>query len=307
MDHDNDRFASSGIREEAVDNFQEHKAIIPKLLCCVCLHIVKTPMECLRCDTLYCNNCLEIVRMAGKHCVSKCDTSAILKKANKFVREVLDRLTFTCNRCARTKITYDEYVIHVDICNVDKDLASRDKFIKEVMEKEAKIEILTRQIEEFKFSQITNLSKNELRSSLVTNVLNTTQKMELYNATIQGKVQEFTSLVEKKNYPILEEVSAKNYYWTCLHYSMHYGKLDLILYMLGTLKGKSLLDSAMRLESNDGRCPLICLLRSNILSPDEKKKILETIFTKFTFFVSAAVKKELKNKGLEYLQKRFKF
>jgi len=253
-----ERFASSGIREEAVDNFGDYKGIIKNLLCCVCLDIVKNPMECSKCETLYCTICWEIIKMAGKQCVSKCDASSTIKKANKFVREILTKLSFTCNRCGKTKIIYDDYVKHHETCMVDPNTQSRDQLINIVLEKEMQIDNLSREIEGFKYSQITSMNKNDLRSSLVSNVLNTSQKMELYNATIQGKTNDFKKFILEKKYPVLEEVSAKNYYWTCLQYAMHYGKKDIILFIFEILKGQNLLDTAMRLESNDGRCALSC-------------------------------------------------
>ena len=244
--------------------------------------------------------------MAGKQCVSKCDSSSVIKKANKFVREILTKLSFTCNRCKKSKIIYDDYLKHLDTCNIEPNTPSRDQLINIVLEKEAQIDQLSREIENFKYSQITSMNKNDLRSSLVSNVLNTSQKMELYNATITGKTNDFKRYILEKKYPVLEEVSAKNYYWTCLHYAMHYGKKDIILFIFDVLKNQNLLDTAMRLESNDGRCPLSCLLRSNTLSIEMKRDILDTILMKYSgVFLSNVVKKELKNRNLDYLIKRY--
>ncbi len=243
--------------------------------------------------------------MAGKQCVSKCDSSAVIKKANKFVREILSKLTFTCTRCNKSKIYYEEYIKHLDTCKHDTNEPTRDHLIGLVLEKETEIEQLNKEIENFKYSQITSMNKNDLRSSLVSNVLNTNQKMELYNATIQGKIKDFMKFINEKKYPILEEVSAKNYYWTCLHYAMHYGRKDIILFIFDNLKSQNLLDTAMRLESNDGRCPLSCLLRSNTLNTEKKKDILDTIIAKYNIFVSSVVKKEIKNRNLDYILRRY--
>ncbi len=300
-----ERFACSGISEDRLDNFEDYKGIIKNLLCCVCLDIVKTPMECSKCETLYCQICWEVLKMAGKPCVSKCGDTAIIKKANKFVREILEKLSFTCSRCNKTKIFYDEYIKHLNTCNVDPETPSRDQLINIVLEKEEKIDTLTKEIEGFKLSQITSMNKSELRVSMVSNVLNTSQKMELYNATIQGKTSEFKKFINEKSYPILEEVSAKNYYWTCLHYAMHYGKKDIIMFIFETLKKQNKLDTAVRLESNDGRCPFTCLLRSNTLSSENKRDIIDSILSKYNVFLSANVKKELKNRNLDYIIKRY--
>ena len=170
MDKNSDkleRFASSGISEDAVDNFEDYKGIIKNLLCCVCLDIVKNPMECSKCETLYCTICWEIIKMAGKQCVSKCDASSSIKKANKFVREILTKLSFKCKRCNKTKIAYEDYVKHIETCNIDPNAPSRDSLISIVLEKESQIDALSREIEGFKYSQITSMNIKDLRNSLV--------------------------------------------------------------------------------------------------------------------------------------------
>jgi hypothetical protein len=61
------------------------------------------------------------------------------------------------------------------------------------------------------------------------------------------------------------------------------------------------LDLAMRLQSNDGRCPLLCLLRSNGLSLDKKKDLMNKIFSKYQFSISSEVKNEMRNRDMDSL------
>lgn len=297
-----ERFASSGLAEECIDNFEDYKGIVQTLKCCVCLDILKNPMECSNCETLYCNNCWEIIKMAGKQCVSKCAANSQIKKANKFIRELLEKLTFKCSRCSKANIIYADYVKHIDICNIDPNAPSRDQLISVVIENENKIEELTKEID--KLVPTSNLKKDEIRSMLLTNKLSVTQKMELYNATIEGKISELAKLIEK-DYPILEEVSAAGYFWTILHYAMHYGKMDIIMLLLRYLKEKNQLEPALSLESSDGRCPLICLLKSNILNKTLKGDILQSILSKYKITLTSKLKKEIKVNKLEDITKKY--
>jgi len=152
----------------------------------------------------------------------------------------------------------------------------------------------------------THLSKEELRTSLLSFSLPINQKMELYNVCVEGKVEEFKNLILNKRFPMLEEVSAHNYYWTPLHYAMHYGQYEIVRFLVEQIKRKGFFESAMRLESNDGRCPILCLLRSNSLDINRKKEMLIRFLTDYPGVnISNEVKKEVKARDLENSIKKF--
>jgi len=114
------------------------------------------------------------------------------------------------------------------------------------------------------------------------------------------------NLVVSKKYPMLEEVSAHNYYWTPLHYAMHYGQIEIIKFLIEQLKGKGIIESAMKLESNDGRCPLLCLLRSNSINVDKKKEILTKFLQLYpNTFLSNDVRKEARSRDMDGILKKF--
>jgi len=144
-------------------------------------------------------------------------------------------------------------------------------------------------------------AKMALRNELITHALSNSQKMELYKSAIEGRLVDYKNFVLTKKYPILEEVSAQNFYWTSFHYSMHYGQADIVLFSMEVLKKSNLLDKAMKLESNDGRCPILCLLRSNSLPIEKKKDIMERVLKNFKFEMTDNAKAEMKKRGMESL------
>ena len=147
-----------------------------------------------------------------------------------------------------------------------------------------------------------NISPDELRLNMVTSKLSISEKMDLYNAAVEGRVPDFKKLIEVNNFPILEEVSAKSYGWTPFHYAMHYGKWEIIKYIMNYLNDHNQLNLALMLKSSDGRCPLLCLLRSNTVNIEKKKEIFGNILNEFkNITISDEVKKELKNRGLSYM------
>ena len=70
------------------------------------------------------------------------------------------------------------------------------------------------------------------------------------------------------------------------------GPPSIMLCMIKTNK----LEVGFRLKSKDGRCPLLCLLKSNALKPDVKRDTFDKIITTFTIPVSEEVIKELRNR-----------
>ena len=131
----------------------------------------------------------------------------------------------------------------------------------------------------------------------VSNVLTTNEKMELYNSVIKDNLELFKSLIYgspyKKPYPMFEEVSAKNYYWTPLHYAMHYAKWDIIQFIFEYLFQYNLVNSALNLKTKDSRCPLLCLLRSKALSDKVKIDTFDRLISTFPIPISNEVKDEI--------------
>jgi hypothetical protein len=303
----------SGIKIGQISNYSSYKEILGSMLCCVCMNIVLNPVECTLCETIICEDCLVIIQIAGKKCVTNKCTSKI-EKANKFVREVLSNLLINCEYCNQQKILYKDFSNHLDkLCSVYK-ASTREKLFKGIKERDEKINELQKEMDTLKTtSQSTfggedysGYSKDSLRAALLTFNLSVSQKMELYNTCVEGKLNEFKNLVVTKKYPMLEEVSAHNYFWTPLHYAMHYGQMDIIKFIFDQLKKQNKLDAALRLESNDGRCPILCLLRSNNLNLDKKKELLTNILTMHNFPLSTEAKKEAKNRDMESILKKFK-
>jgi hypothetical protein len=308
-----DNLLGSGIKISQIANLDEYQAIIEDMICCVCMNVILNPVECTNCDTLICEDCLIIINIAGKKCVtSKCQGK--MQKANKFVREILGNLQINCEYCKKTKILYKDFESHLDkVCPIYQE-SMREKLFNTIKKQDDTINKLQKELDSAKniiptadnTNIYANMSKEALRSALITFNLQVNQKMELYNSCVEGRLVDFKNLILVKKYPVLEEVSAHNYFWTPLHYAMHYGQTEIIKFMFEHLKKLGKLDAALRLESNDGRCPMLCLLRSNNLSVDKKKDIVTTILTMHNYALSNEAKKEAKNREMEGVLKKFK-
>ena len=128
--------------------------------------------------------------------------------------------------------------------------------------------------------------------------------MVLYQQTVRGDLNEFKKLIDK-GFPILEEVSAANYYWTPLHYAMHYGKMEIAFYILDLLTQQGKYNMAMELQSNDNRTPVLCLLKSNALSLSDKKEYFTKLVQRYKIYCDERTIKEIKNRNLEDIYKAY--
>jgi len=303
-----------GIKISQIKNSNQYTNVISNLICCICLNIVRKPLECVVCQSLICEDCFEMLVIAGKKCCTpKC--SGNLRKANKFVREILSNLKMNCEFCLNSEFTYPDYITHIEKCALYQS-NERVRLLKMIREKDQKIQELTKEIETEKKSKLSSkpkkdvyasLSGETLRNALVTSNLPVNSKMELYNACIEGRINDFKKLVLEKNYPVLEEVSAKGYFWTTFHYAMHYGQWEIIQFICDYLKSHDKFEAAMRVESNDKRCPLLCLLRSNSLNAEKKSEILSKFLKHYpnVQINTPELKKEIKVRSLTNLVKSY--
>jgi len=307
-------FTASGISEDLVENISEVSELIKSLYCCICLEIVKNPTECENCESLYCYECWNMMKITGKNCVYHCKTPII--KARKFVFDMLGKIRFRCQECSKGNIPYKNYLLHLEICTLNNKYMNIELANNLKDETKMRVEKLCKELEEIKKDKITVneisgsgnniilLSKENIRNKFLTSSLNTQQKKDLYNAVFEGNLSVFQDLILNKKYNILEEISAKSFYWTSFHYAMHYGKLNIIFFIMDFYKDN--LNNIMRLESNDGRCPILCMVKSNALNTNMKKENLEKIFARYRFFISNEIIRELKNRDLDYIIDKYK-
>jgi ankyrin repeat protein len=119
----------------------------------------------------------------------------------------------------------------------------------------------------------------ELRKKYLSNTLNTSQKMELYNAAVNGNVDTLKNLIEEKKYPLMEECSASGYFWTVIHYAAHYGFDSIVNYVLETFQYNQNKLEILNLQSNLGLSPLFIAI--NNTTNIEKKKTILDLYVKY--------------------------
>lgn len=72
----------------------------------------------------------------------------------------------------------------------------------------------------------------ERRKRLLTKIHSIPEKMELYNSSTKGNIQDLINIVKVKKYSLVEEVSKAGYYWTVFHYASHYGHIQVLEFLI---------------------------------------------------------------------------
>lgn len=300
-------FKEGGIPDDCIENLKELPfTLAENLECCICSLIVKDPVECSVCESLYCQDCFKQLEISGKGCVMRC-TSSKIQKANKFIYDILNRLKLKCPSCDIGGLNYEMFILHTNVCELAQRYGGLDQLKKALSDNDEEIINLQKKIEDVEAGNYvdndTDIPQDVLRKEMLTNNLTVNQKMELYQAAYDGRLLDFQRLIEEKKFSIFEEVSAKNFYWTPLHYAMHYGKIDIAFYILEYLKKNGTYERAMKLESNDGRNPILCLLKSNALNANEKRNCFIRLCERYKIKPNQATLKEIKNRNLDEIFK----
>lgn len=298
-----------GIDKKFISNYDDYKLLLDEMMCPICLKVLLDPIECNACQAIICENCFFILKSADKNCFNEgCKGTYV--KANKFVRNILSDLNIKCYGCLKDNIRYEDYLVHIKSCEgylsspILKTLASINLKSEEIAKLKKEKEKLVKEVQ-----KKTVMSDAELKARYLTNRLNMNEKMNFYQAVIDGNLEAYKRYVlgtYGTMYNVFEEVSAPGYGWTTFHYAMHYAKWDIIKFIINYLIDNKKLEVGFRLKSKDGRCPLLCLLKSNALKPDVKRDTFEKIVTHFTIPVSDEVIKELKNRKYDDLIPKIK-
>ena len=70
------------------------------------------------------------------------------------------------------------------------------------------------------------------RKRLLTKVHSIPEKMELYNSSTKGSLDDLVNIVKNKKYSLVEEVSKSGYFWTVFHYASHYGHVHVLEFLI---------------------------------------------------------------------------
>lgn len=290
-----------GIDESQIQNKTGYESIISEMKCPLCMNIVCYPVECKKCKTLLCDNCHYIITLNDNTCITPGCTGNYVK-ANKFVREVLNQFRINCQGCSQTNMKYSDYLDHIQQCPtyVSNPLIKKINEIKAVDEELMKLKEDIKKTEESQKKNMPTQQQQYYDESAVKRLLTVNlpvnAKMQLYNTVVEGKLNEFKALVQR-GYPVLEEISAKNYAWTPFHYAMHFGQWDITKYIMEHLTQRGILELALRMRSSDGRTPILCLLRSTAISTQKKRELLGRLLTAYpNVEINDELRKEIKGR-----------
>lgn len=88
------------------------------------------------------------------------------------------------------------------------------------------------------------------------------EKMQLYNCSTQGQIDELQKLLKEQGYSATEEVSKEGHFWTVLHYASHYGHFKVLEFLVNYLKESENSYEILNMQTLEGKTPLFCAILS---------------------------------------------
>lgn len=89
-------------------------------VCPICANVVRDPLECSGCQSVFCTRCIEPWREKNEHCPKKCkgNDSVEWREMHRMVKQDLLSLKFKCNnnQCSSVN-TYEAALGHLETCN----------------------------------------------------------------------------------------------------------------------------------------------------------------------------------------------
>ena len=81
--------------------------------------------------------------------------------------------------------------------------------------------------------------------------------MEIYTAATQGKLDLMKEIIEEKKFSVLEEVSKSGYFWTAFHFASHYGKPQVLQYIIDVYADSPNKFDIYNIQTVEGKTPLM--------------------------------------------------
>ena len=88
------------------------------------------------------------------------------------------------------------------------------------------------------------------------------EKMQLYNCSTQGRIDELQRLLNEQGYSVTEEVSKEGHFWTVLHYASHYGHYKVLEFLVNYLDDNENCFEILNMQTLEGKTPLFCAILS---------------------------------------------
>lgn len=118
----------------------------------------------------------------------------------------------------------------------------------------------------------------ERREKFLTKLHSIPEKMQLYNCSTQGKIDDLKSLLIERSFSATEEVSKEGHYWTVMHYASHYGHIKVLEFLIDFTREDENAHEILNMQTIEGKTPLFCAILSGDIKLQTKKDIIKLLF-----------------------------
>ena len=126
------------INEKTIVENTIYDAFQYDIFCPICSKILIEPKMCMKCQNVYCEQCIKEWSKRNNQCPNRCDNPNYRKSIER--ANILSKLKFKCQKCG-TQFSYDEMKKHANICKQDKNIEENNDNSKKKIKRLKKEEI----------------------------------------------------------------------------------------------------------------------------------------------------------------------
>ena len=128
------------LNEDNVVKDELYKTFESSITCIICLDIIIEPTMCMKCQNVYCKECIKNWSKIDGKCPNRCENSNYQKC--KSINELLSKINFNCKNC-KNIINYNEVEKHcISKCQLGKNINNSENIEKPLTKRNYKFQKL---------------------------------------------------------------------------------------------------------------------------------------------------------------------
>jgi len=100
-----------------VINSKGNEDFLEIIKCKICLQISLNPVTCIKCESVFCKECIENWMKKSNKCPFRCDNFQ-LNEDSRILKNILSKFQYICDKCSN-KVSLEDYASHQKICSED--------------------------------------------------------------------------------------------------------------------------------------------------------------------------------------------
>ncbi len=100
-----------------VINSKGNEDFLEIIKCKICLQISLNPVTCIKCESVFCKECIDYWMKKSNKCPFRCENFQ-LNEDSRILKNILSKFQYICDKCTN-KVSLEDYASHQKVCSQD--------------------------------------------------------------------------------------------------------------------------------------------------------------------------------------------